>query len=78
MRGLGLGVKYYFDNIDHRTCTADPEAEEFNGIRFFGDFFTHVTSEHSVGWLSNYEQNVNGIIRQVEDQKPVMKVLVAR
>ena len=46
------------------------------------DFFTYVTSEHSVRWLPNYKQHVNGIIRQVEDQKVenkrLMKVLVAR
>ena len=47
---------------------------------FLVDIFKHVTSEQSICWLPNYKQNVNSIIRQVEDQnveiKPLMKVLV--
>ena len=47
---------------------------------FLVDIFKHVTSEQSICWLPNYKQNVNSIIRQVEDQKveikPLMKVRV--
>ena len=47
---------------------------------FLVDIFKHVTPELSIRWLPNYKQNVNGIIRQVEDQKveikPLMKVRV--
>ena len=44
----------------------------------FVDIFKHVTSEQSICWLPNYEQNVNSIIRQVQkvEIKSLMKVLV--
>ena len=50
--------------------------EELNGIQFLVDIFKHVTSEQSICWLPNYEQNVNSIIRQVEDQKVEIKSLI--
>lgn len=50
--------------------------EELNGIQFLVDIFKHVTSEQSICWLPNYEQNVNSIIRQVEDQKVEIKSLM--
>ena len=43
------------------------------------DFLKHVRSEQNIRWLPNYKQNVNGIIRQVEDQKveinPLMNLM---
>ena len=43
---------------------------------FLVDIFKHATSEQSIRWLTNYEQNVNSKIRQVEDQKVEIKSLI--
>ena len=40
------------------------------------DIFKHVTSEQSICWLPNYEQNVDSIIRQVEDQKVEIRYVI--
>ena len=63
----GIGVKYDLGITVHRACTMmTKNATVYN---FLVDIFKHVTSEQSIRWLPNYKQNVNSIIRQVEDQK---------
>ena len=65
------------DNTVHRECTMMTKSSTV--YNFLVDIFKHVPSEQSIRWLPNYKQNVNSIVRQVEDQtveiKSLMKVL---
>ena len=74
MSGIGVRRQILFGQAVHRECTMiTKNSAVYNSLV---DFFKHVRSEQSFRWFPNYKQNVNGIIRQVEDQKVEIKPLM--